>query len=200
MITIKNIIFDLGSVILKGKSVSVLEKLNIDDKTHNILKKFFIDCQNLDLGKESLEEKYIKCNFPKEYDKYKDSLIHYYQHRDINMELINCIHRLKENDYNIYVLSDNNKESFNYYKNNSNFKDVDGWVASYEYSTIKKDGLLFDILMNKFNLDAQECYFIDDKIENINEAERHGIKGYIFDEKDDINNLYQDMKKNGIKI
>ena len=42
MINIKNIIFDLGSVILKGKPISVLDDIDIDEDVYNDLKIFLI--------------------------------------------------------------------------------------------------------------------------------------------------------------
>ena len=55
----KNVIFDLGGVILKDSPISILN--NVDD--YEILKKFFDDWTLLDLGKISLEEKFLSCNF-----------------------------------------------------------------------------------------------------------------------------------------
>ena len=104
----KNIIFDLGGVILKDEPITFLKKLNIDDNTYNQLKIFFDDWNKLDLGEESLEDKYLYCNFPKEYDNlYKDKLINYYIYREIDMRLIDCISKLKSSGYNVYVISDN---------------------------------------------------------------------------------------------
>lgn len=108
--------------------------------------------------------------------------------------------KLKKNNYNIYILSDNNLESFNYYKNHKLFNNIDGWIISSEYNTLKSEGVLFDILIKKYRLNPSQCYFIDDKIDNVKEAEKHGIKGYIFNEDDSINKLYNDMKNNEINI
>ncbi len=197
----KSIIFDLGGVILKDNPISVLNNLNLDEKTYNQLKKFFSDWEKLDLGEETLEDKYKQCNFPKEYDNlYKDKLINYYKYREIDMRLIDCINKLKKNGYKIYVLSDNNKECFKYYKTNSAFKDIDGWILSCDYHTTKVDGKLYDIIIKEFSLNADECYYIDDKISSIDEAKKHGIKGYAFNTNDDINKLFNDMKNNGIDI
>ena len=95
---------------------------------------------------------------------------------------------------------DNNKECFKYYKRNKLFKNIDGWILSCDYNTLKKYRILFDILINKFSLNPYECYFIDDKMSNIVEAAKHGIKGYIFSEKNDISQLYNDMRNNKINI
>ncbi len=64
MINIKNIIFDLGGVILKETPISILKNFNIDSTTYNELKRFFDDWNNLDLGNEYLEDKYNEFNYP----------------------------------------------------------------------------------------------------------------------------------------
>lgn len=201
VINIKNIIFDLGGVILKNKPISVLENINVNNSEYNELKKFFDNWEELDLGKETLNDKFIKCNFSNDIEKmYKEILIHYYKYRELNEELISIIKKLKKNNYNVYILSDNNSECYEYYKKNDLFKDIDGWVLSCEYNTKKKDGILFDILINKFSLNPYECYFIDDRESNIDEAKKHGIRGYLFNEKNDIIKLYDDMRNNHINI
>ncbi len=197
----KNIIFDLGGIILKDKPISVLDDFNIDEATYNRLKIFFSDWQKLNLGIETLADKYNSCNFPKEYDSlYKNKLISYYKYRKIDERLINCISKLKSNGYNIYIISNNNRECFEYYKNSSIFKYIDGWTLSCDYNTVKSEGLLFDIFIKNFNLNPNECYFIDDKISNIEEAKKHGISGSTFNTNDDISKLYNDMRNNGINI
>ena len=199
MITIKNIIFDLGGVILKENPISILKNFNIDNSTYNELKNFFDDWEDLDLGNESLEEKYNKCNFPSIYNSiYKDYLVNYYKYREINTEVTKLISKLKENNYNVYILTDNNKKITDYFKDI--IKDIDGWVVSSDYNTLKRDGKLFDILINKYNLDVKESYFIDDNIDNVIEAEKHGIKSYVFDENNNISDLYKDMREKGINI
>ena len=190
----KNIIFDLGGVILKDKPISVLNDIDIDSGIYTELRKFFDNWDDLDLGKKTLLEKYNELNFSS--DLYKDRLVNYFLYRDLNVELLDKMNVLRNNGYKVYVLSDNNVDASRYYKDN--FKDVDGWVMSCDYHTLKRDGLLFDILLDKYNLDPFECYFIDDNEININEAFKHGIKGFVFN--NDINLLCEDMKNNGIDI
>lgn len=129
---------------------------------------------------------------------YKDKLINYYKYREIDKELLELISKLKLNNYNVYILSDNNKEAIEYYESNNLFDSIDGYIISYEYNKLKRNGILFDILLNKYNLNPNECYFIDDLEININEAKKHGIKGYLYN--NDINDLYDDMVNNGIDM
>ena len=198
---IKNIIFDLGGVLLMDKPISSLNKICNNQNDYEILKIFFNDWKSLDLGTESLEDKYYKCNFSKEIDnKYKYKLLHYYEYRDMNMKLIKLINILKKNNYNVYILSDNNKESYDYYTKHELLKNIDGFILSCNYNTLKKEGTLFDILLKEYNLKPDECYFIDDKKENIEISKKHNIKGYLFSQDDNIGLLYNDLKDNKVNL
>ena len=195
---IKNIVFDLGGVILKEKPISVLDN-RVDIVTYNELKRFFDGITELDTGNISLEELFNKCNFKKELImKYKDVLIYYYKYRELNNEILELISKLKTNNYNIYVLSDNNRESIAYYKVNPLFKDIDGWVSSCEYNTTKTSGKLFEEFLNKYGLNAKECYFVDNEKTNINVANKYGIKGFLFNK--NIKELIINMKNNNINL
>ena len=189
----KSIIFDLGGVILEGKASSILDKFNLNNEEYNLLLEFFNDWKNLDIDEETIEDKFNSYNFPLEIiNKYKDKLLKYYELRNINIELINLIKELK-NNYKIYILSDNNKDASIYYK--ELFKGLDGYVFSYEYKTLKKDGKLFDILLDKYNLNPKDCYFIDDNIENIEVAKEKGINTHQYTNNE---NLIKYLKDNNI--
>lgn len=179
----KNIIFDLGGVILKGKAKDILNKLDLNESEYNELVKFFDDWNDMDTTDMGIEEKFNKYNFSNDIkSKYKDILIKYYELRDLNTNLINLIKELKKNN-RVYILSDNNKDASLYYK--SILNDLDGYVFSYEYKTIKKDGKLFDIFLDKYNLDSKDCYFIDDTKENILVANSKGINGILYKNNDE---------------
>ena len=61
---IKNIVFDLGNVILKGSPNIVLEQIKIDKKQYESIKNdFFNDWKSLDLGESTLSEQLEKCKF-----------------------------------------------------------------------------------------------------------------------------------------
>ncbi|MBQ9019247.1 MAG: HAD-IA family hydrolase [Bacilli bacterium] len=179
----KNIIFDLGGVILKGKAKDILKKIDLNESEYNELVRFFDDWNDMDTTDMSIEEKFNNYNFSNNIkSKYKDTLIKYYELRDLNTNLINLIKELKKKN-KVYILSDNNKDASLYYKNI--LKDLDGYVFSYEYKTIKKDGKLFDIFLDKYKLNPKDCYFIDDTKENILVANSKGINGILYENNDE---------------
>ena len=179
----KNIIFDLNGVIVKGKARDVLNKLDLTEEEYNELIKFFDNWNDMDITDMNIEEKFASYNFSENTkSKYKDVLLKYYELRDLNTNLINLIKELKKNN-RVYILSDNNKAASLYYKKILN--NLDGYVFSYEYKTIKKDGKLFDIFLDKYKLDPKDCYFVDDTEENILVANSRGINGILYKQNDE---------------
>ena len=175
---IKNIIFDLGNVILKGKPSIILENLNLDDEVYNDIKeKFFNDWLKLDLGLISLDDYFYQCNFKSIIsNEIKERLINYYKYRPFNKDILNVLHDLKRKGYNIYLLSNNNKETANYLRKLDFYQDISGDVYSCDYNVIKPNIEIYNILLNKFNLIPQECLFIDDDQDNIETATKLGFK------------------------
>lgn len=193
----KNIVVDLGGVILRGYPRSILSKMSLENNEYNELIKFFKDWNDLDLGIESLNDKITNCNFSKQiYYKYHDILLRYYELRDINIEIIQVLKQLKEHNYRIYILSDNNLDAALYYQSHPLLSMVDGWCFSCHFQATKKEGSLFKIFLDKFKLEASDCYLIDDSEVNIKNALKYGIIGDVFD--NHIQKLYHNMMKRGI--
>lgn len=199
---IKNIIFDLGNVILNDKPSIVLSKIKINSEECKLIEnEFFSNWNELDLGNITLEEHLQNSNIPNVLkEKFKEILTKYYKHRNFNVEVINLINELKNNGYKIYVLSNNNKQAYEYLIELPMLKNVDGWIVSCDYHIMKPDSRLYKILFHKYNLIPEESFFIDDKKENIEKAKILGMNGHILDyKKDGVDELIKDMKRNNIK-
>lgn len=200
---IKNIVFDLGNVILTGNAESVLKRLNINTELREEIKnKFFNNFSNLDLENETIEEHFNNSNLSSEInDEIKYFLLNYYKFRDLNKEIINLIHDLKNKNYSIYILSNNNKEAYNFVKQLPEFKCIDGWIVSCDYHLVKPNKEIYLKLFETFNLKAEECFFVDDKEKNIKAGQLLGMSGHVLDyEKDGIDELVKDLKANGVNV
>ena len=169
---IKNIVFDLGNVILKDTPSVVLENSKISYENCQIIKSRFFDNWNeLDLGNETLKEHLNNCGFDFHVDEnIREILLNYYKYRPFNNEIIELMNNLKSNKYNIFILSNNNKETYEYLKKLPIFKSVDGWIVSCDYHIMKPNKEIYIKLFRTFNIIPEECFFIDDKEENINVA------------------------------
>ena len=134
------------------------------------------------MGDETLEEHFNNCRFSFTISKdVKEKLVHYYKYRTFNDEVVKLMNKFKTNNYNIFILSNNNKETYEYLKTLPEFKCVDGWIVSCDYKIAKPDRKIYIKLFEEFNLKPEECYFIDDKKQNIEVGKEFGMQGFVID-------------------
>ena len=175
---IKNIIFDVGNVIWKGNSKSIINYIKIDNiEDKEKISSFFQGFRSLDLAEETIEE---------HYEKWKEN---------------NNLNDDYDNKYKIFVLSNNNEQAINYLKSCEETKNIDGWVVSYEYKLVKPDKEFYKILLNKYNLKPEECFFVDDKEKNVQAGIELGMSGHVLDyENNKADLLINDLRVKGVKI
>ena len=197
---IKNIIFDLGNVLLKSSPSIVLESLNISDEIKkNIKSKFFNNWQHIDLGEETIKQHFDNCKLDFDIDKStREILLNYYKYRPFNNEMIELMNKLKHSNYKIFILSNNNKETYEYLKQLPMFESIDGWIVSCDYHIVKPNKEIYAELFNTFNIKPDECFFIDDKKENVDVGKIFGMNGFVLN--NNIEELISSMKDNNINL
>ena len=57
---------------------------------------------------------------------------------------------------------------------------IDKYVVSSSVKLAKPEPAIYQFLLSKFNLKAQECVFIDDRIDNVNAAKALGMSGIVY--------------------
>lgn len=70
-----------------------------------------------------------------------------------------------------------------------------GGVVSAHIKMIKPNKDIYEYFLNKFDLKADECLFIDDNINNVNAALDIGIKAVQLKKIDDMKDILQNMLK-----
>ena len=63
---------------------------------------------------------------------------------------------------------------------------MDGGILSYQDRLIKPDRAIYETLLRRYGLQAEECVFIDDKAVNIEAGEALGIRGIVFDTREQV--------------
>ena len=183
---IKNIIFDIGNVILQFDIKEVIPNFTKKESE----KQFIIN--NIINSPEWLQYSLIDTGFisreqaieivEDRTNHINDELIEkfWYIYNDysfINDNVIDIIKELKEKDYKIYLLSNINSHTYNHIKDNKLFNLVDGYVFSYIEHQVKPYVGIYNTLLERYKLIPQECLFIDDNIKNIKTANELGIQG-----------------------
>ena len=202
-IDIKNIIFDLGGVLIDWNPDYVFLSAFKDDRVK--LKEFYEKVctfewnENQDAGysiNKATEDR-IKI-FPE----YEDQIRMYYGRWEemIGGEITEVVRILKnivrENKFRVLALTNWSAETFPIALKKFDFLHLfEGIVVSGTEKTRKPFSDIYKIILNRYNLIASESIFIDDNIRNIKAANKFGIKTIHF--KNPLK-LKSDLKKIGI--
>lgn len=184
---IKNIVFDLGRVVIEFDPVSYLKRLGFDNETSKFLGNVVFEgkeWQECDAGKYGSNKELIPV-LSKKYPRYKEQIELALNEKweeilILKEESANLLKRLKKQGFNIYILSNLSEDAHNAVKKYDFFDYVDGGIYSYQVKLCKPDKRIYSELLNKYNLIPKETIFIDDREENIKAAEELGIIGIIF--------------------
>lgn len=94
------------------------------------------------------------------------------------------IDELKAAGYKLYVLSNMSREFIDFLRKQKVYENFDGDVVSCEVGIVKPMPEIYDLLLERFDLDAAETIFIDDRKENVDAAAAKGIATFHFDRND----------------
>jgi glucose-1-phosphatase len=180
---IKNIVFDLGNVLI---SFRPSEFLNKKDYSENIIAKILSDIfgskewRMLDNGEittpEAIDAIALKSSLKKE------EIAHIFNLRTELMfpldQNVRLLPELKKQGFRLYFLSNFPMDIFEEIKTGYYFfKYFDGGLISAEAKFSKPDSRFYEILIKKYSLIPEECLFIDDLEINVKAAETAGMKG-----------------------
>ena len=93
---------------------------------------------------------------------------------------------LKKAGYKIYILSNFSRKGIEEAAKELDYMSkADGAVISYEVKMIKPDPGIYEYLLKKYDINPEKAVFIDDNKDNIEAAQKLGIRGILFKGKKD---------------
>ncbi len=177
---IKNIIFDFGGVLVEWNP-KYLYKSYFEDENEMeyFLKNICPEEWNLeqDRGRSLLEGTQL---LQKQFPEFHTLIELFYAKWEVMLktnipETVSLLYKLKSK-YNIYGLTNWSAETISIaYDRFSFFKEFDGIVVSGQEKIIKPDYKIYQILLDRYNLKAENTIFIDDNINNIKTAKEIGL-------------------------
>ena len=180
----KNILFDMGNVIMDFSPDYILSMYTKDVKLINFLKyKILYTVAWARSDKGELTEKGIYDETIKGLDeKYhsiaKEVIYGWYNYKTESKEIYELMKELKNKGYRLFLCS-NAAESFHKYEDKIEaFKLLEAKVVSADIRQVKPDKEFFEYLLNTYRLKPEECFFIDDLAVNVKGAYECGIDGY----------------------
>ncbi|MEO5999646.1 MAG: HAD family phosphatase [Chitinophagaceae bacterium] len=201
---IKTVIFDLGGVLIDWNPKYVYSKVFDNEEKMNW---FFENIctsdwnEKQDAGRslqEATEELVVL------YPEYEKEIRAYYGRWEEMLggaihETVEILQSLKASGkFKLYALTNWSAETFPVALQRFDFlKWFEGIVMSGEERTRKPFAEIYQTLLDRFNVNADEAFFIDDSIRNILGAEAVGIKGIHFQSPDQ---LAQELQKAGLLV
>ena len=183
---IRNIVFDLGKVLLSYDWESSLESFKFDKKTYEIMADAIFRNRVWEMGDEGIvtPDEWIEL-FVKNAPLYEAEI------RDIlsgikktisPMDYTNdWIQYFKNKGYHLYYLSNYSEKIYIETKHDMKFiEEFDGGIFSYRVKCIKPEEKIYRILLDTYQLNPKETLFFDDRKENVSTAIKMGIQGVVF--------------------
>ena len=193
---IKNIIFDVGGVLVDFHPEKTMKNMGFSEEEAKIIAKATTQGNlwaELDRGALPKEEV-----FERMYDKIREitgeksekyiSAAETFLSKGIFQTVTpfpyaaNWLSELKNRGFKIYILSNYPSWLWDYHwQTTFTFTPfVDDKIVSGKIKLIKPDPRIYQHILKEFSLVADECVFIDDRTENIEAAKSQGIHGIIF--------------------
>ena len=188
---LKNIVFDIGGVILDDSN-EVLEKfLNKSENEVKNLSKMVYGNPNWKkclLGEISQEEHLQKLieQFPAYQQDFEKMLMPEYQEfvLPVMKENLEVLYELKSKKYAIYFLSNLTEATYHYIKHT--LDDFDGGIYSWQGHFVKPQQEIYELILRKYHLKKEETIFFDDKLKNVQMGNQLGITSVQFRGREDV--------------
>ncbi|HEX2968054.1 MAG TPA: HAD family phosphatase [Bacteroidales bacterium] len=187
---IKNIVFDLGNVLISFRPSEFLDKFNYTEplKT-SILKdifgsRYWLMLDNGDLTTEEAIERIASES------SLKRAIIDEIFNRRIEILIpihsnVKILPELKKQGFRLYYLSNFPDDLWKIIRNGYRkadygfFRFFDGGMISAEAHSSKPDAQIYNQLLSKYSLKPEECLFLDDLEINVRAAESSGMNGIV---------------------
>ena len=183
---IKNIIFDMGNVLLRYDPEVCLNRFVKREEDQALIRRELFEGPEWvqgDLGHITDEQRFdgVSRRVPQ---KLHTELRQCVEQWHMCMEPVHgakefCAYA-KEQGYRLYVLSNASSSFYQYFPRFAPFEYFDGLVVSCDIHIVKPDIRIYRYLLETYGLAPEECFFIDDMAANVEGARKAGISGAVF--------------------
>lgn len=183
---IKNIVFDLGRVLVEFAPAEYMRNLGFaEEKVQTLLGVVFGADWNLYDRGDYKTVNDLSAALIKKYPPFKEDIeriltndwvkIHY-----LKQDTAEYLLELKNRGYKIFILSNLSRESYEFISKYPFFSLIDGGVFSYQENCCKPEAKIYKTLLSRYSLTPAETVFIDDNKINVEAAREFGINAVLF--------------------
>ena len=199
---IKNIVFDVGDVLVAFCYRKYMRDLGFDEETVEFLAKNMVETEfwhELDLGVTT--EAYGIEKFTTEFPQYKDQILEFWAHVENIVEeydySVPLIKALKDKGYGVYILSNYPIETAERHWPKFKFLPLtDGHIISAYEKITKPDEGIYRLLETRYGIKLSESLFVDDREINVEAAKRYGMQAILFKGYEELKEALKDYGVN----
>ena len=185
-LNIQNVIFDLGAVMFDWNPASISKKFTADtDLQQSIQSQLYYHRDWIDFDNGIIDEKEATRRASERLGISLTEAQRLFKEIKASLKLItktlDVLHQVKSKNLKAYCLSNISPELFEHlYNQHDLFEMFDGIVTSGVENTGKPGRRIFEILLERYQLNPKECLFIDDSHANTKTARELGITTVTF--------------------
>lgn len=183
---IRNIIFDIGKVLVSYEPDAYMESLGISREDQKKINAAMFENELWDESDQGLRtpDEFLQA-FIQGAPELADTIRKLHTTVGNTVELLpyamDWILDMKARGYHVYILSNYGENMLNQTEEKLAFLPLmDGVVFSYRIKKLKPDPAIYEYLCDEYQLEPEESVFIDDRQVNIDGAEKVGIHGIVF--------------------
>ncbi len=185
---IKSIIFDIGNVLARFRWAELFTDLGFEGEAFERIAAATVQHPTLwnEFDRSLMSDAEIIAGCIEQAPEYEKEIRLLFSKTELLAEEYaysrDWINNLKERGYQVYLLSNYGKTSFEAAKEHGRLSFlplVDGGVISYEVKMVKPEPGIYQELLEKYSLKADECVFLDDRADNIQVAKELGFYGIV---------------------
>ena len=183
---IKNIVLDMGNVLLDFNPGAVLDRFCSSDEEKEVIRKELFEGPEWEMGDKGEIRDRDRFDLVKERvpERFHKALRDCADKWDICMMPLpgarEFCEYVRSHGYKIFVLSNASDLFYTYFPKFLPLEFFNGVFVSSDYLMLKPDVKIYETFLNKYGLDPKECLFVDDRKENVEGAEKAGMNGFCF--------------------
>lgn len=201
---IRNIVFDMGWVLFSYQPKDFVNKFCPNREDAELVNRELFDAPEwaeTDRGTLTDEEylKLVLSRVPQRLHEVTRWLfLNWHEMPQPFPEMENLVKELKQNGYGLYLLSNMSSRFYRFYQRIPAVKYFDGMVISSDVHQMKPEPEIYRTLFERFDLEPEECFFIDDRLENVGAGEALGMKVFCY--RQDVGELKDALHAEGVQF